>query len=72
VKLITLSLISFSNPSRIERAMISAAVPRQIPAMAIVEMKERKGDLREVLKNLRAMNQETFSGFHRIRGGNPG
>jgi len=71
VKLITVSLISLSNPSRIDRAMMSAAVPRQTPAMAIVEMNDRKGDLLEVLKNLRAMNQETFSGCPRIPGGTP-
>lgn len=71
VKPITVFLISFSKPSSIERAMMRAAVPRHTPAMAIVEMKDRKGDLLEVRKNLRAMNQETFSGFPRIPGGIP-
>ncbi len=51
--------------------MMRAAVPRHIPAIAIVEMNERKADLLEVRKNLRAMNQETFSGFPRIPGGTP-
>ncbi len=54
-----------------DRAMMRDAVPRQMPAIAIVEMNDRNADLLEVRKNLRAMNQETFSGFPRIPGETP-
>src|SRR5262245_10264510 len=57
VKAMTVDLISRSKPSRIDSAIMSAAVPRQTTATAMAEIKESSGERLAVRKNLRATNQ---------------